>query len=38
MEKLLLNNRYIESVKNKRLLPNTIKISIVEKENISYIV
>ena len=32
MEKLLLNNRYIESVKIKRLLPNTIKISIVEKE------
>lgn len=32
MKNLLLNNKYIESVKIKRLLPNTIKISIIEKK------
>lgn len=32
MEKILLDNKYIESVNIKRLFPDTIKISIIEKE------
>lgn len=32
MEKSLLNNKYIESVNIKRLFPDTIKVSIIEKE------
>ena len=32
MEKILLDNKYIESINIKRLFPDTIKISIIEKE------
>lgn len=32
MEKSLLSNKYIESVNIKRLFPDTIKVSIIEKE------
>ena len=32
MEEILLNNKYIDKVKIKRLLPNTLKVSIIEKE------
>lgn len=32
MEKILLSNKYIDSVKIKRSLPNTLEISIIEKE------
>ncbi len=32
MEKILLDNKYIESVNIKRVFPDTIKISIIEKE------
>lgn len=32
MEEILLNNKYIDKVEIKRLLPNTLKISIIEKE------
>ena len=32
MEEILLNNKYIDKVEIKRLLPNTLKVSIIEKE------
>ena len=32
MEEILLNNKYIDEVEIKRLLPNTLKVSIIEKE------
>ena len=32
MEESLLRNKYIDNVEIKRLLPNTLKISIIEKE------
>ena len=32
MEAILLNNKYIDKVEIKRLLPNTLKVSIIEKE------
>ena len=32
MEEILLNNKYIDKVEIKRLLPNTLKVSIMEKE------
>lgn len=32
MEESLLSNRYIDKIEIKRLLPNTLKISIIEKE------
>ena len=32
MEETLLNNKYIDKVEIKRLLPNTLKVSIIEKE------
>jgi len=35
MEKILLSNKYIDKVKIKRILPNTININIVEKEIIA---
>ena len=34
MEEILLNNKYIDKVEIKRLLPNTLKVSIIEKEKI----
>ena len=32
MEEILLNNKYIDKVEIKRLLPNILKVSIIEKE------
>ena len=32
MEEILLNNKYIDKVEIKRLLPNPLKVSIIEKE------
>ena len=32
MEEILLNNKYIDKVEIKRLLPNTLKVSIIEKQ------
>lgn len=32
MEEILLNNKYIDKVEIKRLLPNTLKVSIIEKK------
>ena len=32
MEEILLHNKYIDKVEIKRLLPNTLKVSIIEKE------
>ena len=32
MEEILINNKYIDKVEIKRLLPNTLKVSIIEKE------
>ena len=32
MEEILLNNKYIDKVEIKRFLPNTLKVSIIEKE------
>ena len=32
MEEILLNNKYIDKVEIKRLLPNNLKVSIIEKE------
>ena len=32
MEEILLNNKYIDKVEIKRLLPHTLKVSIIEKE------
>lgn len=37
MEEILLNNKYIDKVEIKRLLPNTLKVSIIEKEIVANI-